>query len=147
MNDRRHDPDERLAHWLRTTHAELDPALWTRVRARLETAGDRRGWLAWLTRPAALATSIGALAVATSWSLLLVDGASREATLANETTTSLTDALLAVGSSPVDGLLSPSPACFVLVCCWPIPPGLIVADADAEATMRPASPRCGCKPA
>ena len=74
-----------------------------------ETPAPRRGWLAWLTRPAALATSIGALAVATSWSLLLVDGASRQTTLANESTTSLTDALLAVGSSPVDGLLSLSP--------------------------------------
>src|SRR5262245_15041881 len=53
--------DERLSRLMRAVRADADPALWTRVRARLE-AGERDAvarpqWLQWLARPAALATA------------------------------------------------------------------------------------------
>ena len=107
MNDRRRDPDERLASWLRQSRAEPDPALWLRARARLEATPVGLGWLNWLTRPAALATSVAALVVATTLSYGLIAG-TRDVSFASDNDTSLTDALLAVGSSPVDGWLVPA---------------------------------------
>jgi hypothetical protein len=107
MNERRGDPDERLTSWLRQSHAELDPAIFARVRARLGREPAQLGWLSWLTRPAALATSVAALVLATTLSYGLIAGA-RDTAIGSESENGLTDALLSVGSSPVDQWLVPA---------------------------------------
>lgn len=101
MRDERDSGDERLTELLRAVRAEPEPALWTRVRARIEAADEPRGFLGWLMRPSALAASIAALALASALSVAMLRDLPPAATSG---ATSLTDALLAVDTSPVSGL-------------------------------------------
>jgi hypothetical protein len=91
---RRHDDDERLARWIGAVRADADPALWTRVRARIE-AGDERlllpPWLQWLMRPAALGTAAAALALVCGAGLVTLRS---DGTAAESNAGSLTEALL-----------------------------------------------------
>src|SRR5262245_39650764 len=104
MVDRDHE-DRKRTDLLRSVRAEHDPVLWTRVRARLEAGETERGFLGWLMRPAALATSMAALAVSLCLSAALVLNAEpRFAT--NET--NLNDALLAMPSTPIEELTLPA---------------------------------------
>jgi hypothetical protein len=57
--------DTRLERLLRAVRAEAEPALWTRVRARIEARERTPAWLRWSMRPAALAVSM-ALFLATA---------------------------------------------------------------------------------
>jgi hypothetical protein len=73
------DEDARLSRLLAAVRADAEPALWTRVRARIEARERDRGpaWLAWLERPVALGASFALLAAAVATSLTLVAGAPR----------------------------------------------------------------------
>ena len=97
-----HDPeDQRLTSLLRSAHAEHDPVIWTRARARLEADETERGLLGWLMRPAALATSMAVLVLSLGVSTALVLNA--EPTVSSGET-NISDALLAVPSSPLEDL-------------------------------------------
>lgn len=102
--DERDPKDERLASLMRAVRAEIDPALWTRVRARLEADEDRRGVIGWLMRPAALAASVAALALASVLSVALVRDAELSARYAGAD--GLTEALVGA-QSPLDDLSIP----------------------------------------
>ena len=104
-HDRQDRDDERLSGWIRAVRADADPALWTRVRARIE-AGDGRderlpAWLQWLARPAALGVATAALALVCGAGLITMRSAG---SIASESSTaaSLTEALLdeITGSGP-----------------------------------------------
>jgi hypothetical protein len=74
MSHDERDADERLSRLLASVRAEADPALWTRVRARI-AAGERArvpAWLGWSMRPAALGASFALLAAAVTVSLTMV---------------------------------------------------------------------------
>jgi len=86
--------DERLSSWIRAVNAQADPALWTRVRVRIE-AGEERlslpGWLGWLMRPVALGAATAAVMLVCGAGLITL----RSAAPSGETTaSSLTEALL-----------------------------------------------------
>jgi hypothetical protein len=86
--------DDRLTALLSCVRADAEPAVWTRVRARLEARGRERagGWLAWLARPVALGASLAVFVLATAVSALLVAGAPRALPLGQAD--NLTDALV-----------------------------------------------------
>lgn len=84
--------DERLARLLASVRADADPALWTRVRARIETGERAPRWQAWLMRPAALGAAFSMLVLAMVASLALVATAPRTLTASAD---DLTDALVA----------------------------------------------------
>jgi len=67
----RGDDDPRLTRLLAAVRADADPALWTRVRARLESRRRLPALLAWAMRPAALAASVALLVVAAGVTLML----------------------------------------------------------------------------
>ena len=67
-----HELDERLSRMLAATRAEADPAVWTRVRARIEARAALAGPLGWVMRPAALGASLALLVVAAGVSLAIV---------------------------------------------------------------------------
>jgi len=90
-DDGRHD--ERLARLLASVRADADPALWTRVRARIEARERQPRWQAWLMRPVALGAAFSMFAIAMTASLALVATAPR--TITAGTTDDLTDALVA----------------------------------------------------
>ena len=103
---KRRDDDERLARWIGAVRAEADPALWTRVRARL--AADEEpdllpAWLRWLMRPAALGAAAAAVMLVCGFGLFSL----RPADSAVESTAgSLTEALL----DEVTGTTTAAPA-------------------------------------
>lgn len=99
--------DEALGKLLRAAQAEPDPVLWTRVRARLAADDQVPGVIAWLMRPAALVASIATLALASILSLQLVNDIVPQ-TLASAT--GLTDALIGIERSPVEGLVTAAEA-------------------------------------
>lgn len=90
------DRDDELSGMLRAVRAEADPALWTRVRARIEERERMapRGWVAWLMRPAALGGSLAMLALALVATFALVTTAPRSTTTTG-TAETLEDALVA----------------------------------------------------
>lgn len=91
MNDLR-DEDRELGRWLRAVRADADPALWTRVRARIESRQRVPRLLRWAMRPAALATSLALLVATATLALMLGTG---PAVSIDEEFTSLGEALLA----------------------------------------------------
>jgi hypothetical protein len=98
--------DERPIELLRAVRAEADPALWTRVLARLE-ARHASGLLAWLMRPAALATSMAALVLSVGVSAFLVLHSAPRLT-ASSSETNLADALISTPSTPIEELSVPT---------------------------------------
>ena len=100
--DEREPHDEALSRLMRAVHAEPDPVLWTRVRARLES-GEERGLLGWLMRPAALATSVAALALTSLISVQVLNDLVPATTTG---ATELTSALIGVEKTPVDELIN-----------------------------------------
>jgi hypothetical protein len=86
------DEDIRLTRLLQVVRADADPALWTRVRARIESRPRVPALLALAMRPAALAASFALLLATAALALLLV-GAGTISTV--EEYASLGDALLA----------------------------------------------------
>lgn len=108
---RPYEEDARLARLIRAAQAEADPALWTRVAARIRAgeqarAGTPAGWLAWFGRPVALGAATAALAVTAGLGLALMRAPAGERT---GDYASLTEALLEEPQR--DDLLDPmSPA-------------------------------------
>ncbi|MGH7731764.1 MAG: hypothetical protein ACRENJ_11010 [Candidatus Eiseniibacteriota bacterium] len=108
MEHDRDDEDPRLIRMLRAVKADADPALWTRVRARIEARPRVPALLAWAMRPAALAVSL-ALLVATSAMAVFLSAGSSVAT--GEDYATLTDALIAERDAEVGARESaPGPA-------------------------------------
>jgi len=90
MNPEDRNEDERLSRLLAAAHAEAEPALWARARARIESRRGAPAVLAWITRPAALAAAAAVLVVACgiSWRLL-----TPVSTSSSKTSASLIEAL------------------------------------------------------
>src|SRR5262245_54954860 len=84
--------DQRLIPLLRAVQADADPALWTRVRARIESRPRVPTLLLWAMRPAALAASLGLFLACAGLALVLATG--RE-TGSSEDYATLSEALLA----------------------------------------------------
>ena len=76
MNHDRDDEDPGLTRMLRAVRAEADPALWTRVRARIESRARVPAPLAWAMRPTALAASVALLVASATLALMLSTGSS-----------------------------------------------------------------------
>lgn len=91
MNRRDLVGDDELARLLAASQAEAEPALLTRVRARLAARERESGVLAWLGRPMALAASLAILLVAAGVGAVLV---SDLGTAGQYQVTSLTEELL-----------------------------------------------------
>ena len=100
MND--HD-DARIARLLAATGARANPAVLARARARLADAGTEPGWLAWLSKPAALVAACALLVLSIGLSALVLSG---ERTTSDGTT--LVASLL--GDDGTDGLPVATPA-------------------------------------
>jgi hypothetical protein len=98
--------DDRAIELLRAARAEIDPALWTRTRARLE-ARRASGFLAWLMRPAALAASMAALVLSIGVSAFLVLHSEPRSTTSSSAT-NLADALISTPSTPIEELNVPT---------------------------------------
>ena len=88
----REDEDPGLSRLLRAVRADADPALWTRVRARIEARQRVPVLFAWAMRPAALAASLALLVASTGLALVLAPGST---VTTGEDYTTLTEALLA----------------------------------------------------
>ena len=101
----RDQEDRRLTGLLRSVRAEPDPVIWTRVRARIEAGEKVSGFLGWLMRPAALASSMAALVASVALSAVLV--LNTEPRMA-ASESNLSDALLAMPSTPLEELSIPS---------------------------------------
>jgi hypothetical protein len=96
MSDLDRHEDERLERLLASVRADADPALWTRVRARLEAREQRGGLLAWVMRPAALGAACALLLVSVAASVTLLLTTPRTITAgATATSQDLTEALVA----------------------------------------------------
>jgi hypothetical protein len=91
MDHERDDEDPGLTRMLRAVRAEADPALWTRVRARIEAGRRVPPLLVWAMRPAALAASLALLVATAGMALVLTNGASGES---GDDVTSLADELV-----------------------------------------------------
>ena len=65
------DEDIRLTRWLRAVSADADPALWTRVRARIGSRARLPWLLTWAMRPAALAASLALFLACAALALML----------------------------------------------------------------------------
>lgn len=91
MIDERDDQDPGLTRMLRAVRADADPALWTRVRARIETRRPVPALLAWAMRPAALAASVALLVASAALALML---APRETASTVDDYATLADALV-----------------------------------------------------
>lgn len=108
MFDEHEDPDPTLARLLRAVRADADPALWTRVRARIEARRRTPALLAWAMQPAALAASLALLVASASLALVL---APPSTVATGEGYATLTDALLAERDAEVAApLAAPEPA-------------------------------------
>ena len=92
MNHDRDDEDPGLTRMLRAVRAEADPALWTRVRARIEARPRVPVLLAWAMRPTALVASVALLVASAALALMLSTGSSVGT---DEDYATLTDALIA----------------------------------------------------
>ena len=103
MTDDRDREDLRLERLLRAVQADADPALWTRVRARIEARPRVPALLGWAMRPAALAASVALLLASAGLALILTTGASSGE---GEDYATLTEALVAER----DAVASPQPA-------------------------------------
>lgn len=92
MDRDRDDEDPGLTRMLRAVRADGDPALWTRVRARIEARPRVPAPLAWAMRPAALGASLALLVASACLALMLSTGPSVGT---SEEYASLGDALIA----------------------------------------------------
>ena len=92
MSHDRDDEDPGLSRMLRAVRAEADPALWTRVRARIEARRRVPAPLAWAMRPTALAASVALLVASTTLAFMLSTGSS---VATDEDYATLTEALVA----------------------------------------------------
>ncbi len=70
------DEDIRLTRSLRAVSADADPALWTRVRARIGSRAPVPWLLTWAMRPAALAASLALFLASAALALVLGSGPS-----------------------------------------------------------------------
>jgi len=84
--------DVRIGRLLRAVRADADPALWTRVRARIEARRSLPALLAFAMRPAALAASFALLVASASLAIVLGTGGTGTV---GEGYESVADALLA----------------------------------------------------
>ena len=101
------DEESRLTRLLRSVRADADPALWTRVRARIESRPRLPGLLDWAMRPAALAASLTLLIVSAALALTLAAGTTVSS---GEEYATLADALLAErDTEPADAAGEPRP--------------------------------------
>jgi hypothetical protein len=101
------DDDPELSRWLRAVRADADPALWTRVRARIESRQRVPALLRWAMRPAALAASFALFIATGALGLVLATGATGEA---GEEYASLGEALLAERDAEISGqAMTPAP--------------------------------------
>jgi hypothetical protein len=91
MNNERFEDDPELSRLLRAVRADADPALWTRVRARIEARQQVPTLVRWAMRPAALAASLALFAAVAAGALLVGTGTS---TANGEQYTSIADALV-----------------------------------------------------
>ena len=91
MNIERFEEDPELTRLLSAVRADADPALWTRVRARIEARQHLPALVRWAMRPAALAVSLTLLAAVAAGALMLGTGTS---TANGEQYTSIADALV-----------------------------------------------------
>ena len=86
------EPDDpRLTRLLQAVRADADPALWTRVRARIEARPRVPGLLAWAMRPVALGASVALFLASMAGALVLATDSS----VAGEDYATLTEALVA----------------------------------------------------
>ncbi len=76
MDHDRDDEDPGLTRMLRAVRADADPALWTRVRARIEARPRVPVLLAWAMRPAALGASLALLVASATLAVMLSTGPS-----------------------------------------------------------------------
>ena len=91
MNDERFEDDPELSRLLRSVRADADPALWTRVRARIEARQQVPALVRWAMRPAALAASLALFVAAAGLALMLGTGTT---VATGEQYTSIADALV-----------------------------------------------------
>jgi len=108
VNHDRDDEDPGLTRMLRAVRAEADPALWTRVRARIEARRRVPAPLAWAMRPTALAASLALLVASATLAFVLSTGS---AVGTEEDYATLTEALVAerdAEATPVE--VEPAPA-------------------------------------
>jgi hypothetical protein len=101
--------DERLSQLMRAVRADADPALWTRVRARIEAGESERRvrprWLNWLARPAALATASLLLVITAGVGFATLPRGDASTSTNTHSYESLTDALIGdvdAGATPAD---------------------------------------------
>ncbi len=100
------DEDPGLARLLRAVQADPDPALWTRVRARIAARPRVPALLDWAMRPVALASSL-ALLLATAALALALMSTTRVST--GEEYATLGDALLAERDAEAAAPSAPGP--------------------------------------
>jgi hypothetical protein len=118
MEHDRDDQDPGLSRLLRAVRADADPALWTRVRARIEARPRVPALVAWATRPAALAAALALLVASAALALLLAAGTTVGTA---EDYATLGDALLAERDAEV---VAPESA--------PEPPGGAASDSGSD---------------
>lgn len=92
VHDEEPGEDLRLTRLLRAPRADAEPALWTRVRARIESRRRMPRLLVWAMRPVALAASFGLFAVSAAVALAV---AGRTPVASRVEYATLADALLA----------------------------------------------------
>lgn len=108
MSDERYEDDPELSRLLHAVHADADPVVWTRVRARIEARERTPALVRWAMRPAALAASLG-LFVATA-GLALTLGAGTPVASGDQYT-SIADALVDERDTEVQELITtPTPS-------------------------------------
>ncbi|HKQ58703.1 MAG TPA: hypothetical protein VJY35_12615 [Candidatus Eisenbacteria bacterium] len=83
--------DPRLTRLLQAVRADADPALWTRVRARIADRPRVPRFLEWAMRPAALAASMALFLASMAGALVLAT----QSSVASEDYATLTEALVA----------------------------------------------------
>ena len=108
MNDERFEEDPELTRLLHAVRADRDPALWTRVRARIEARQHQPWLLRWAMRPAAHGASLALFVAVTTLALTLGTGGS---VTSGDTYTSIADALVDERDSEVQSEpATPAPA-------------------------------------
>ena len=91
MNDERYEEDPEITRLLRAVRADRDPALWTRVRARIEARQRQPLLLRWAMRPAALGASLALFVAVTALAFTLGGGST---VASGDTYTSVADQLV-----------------------------------------------------
>jgi len=99
MHDERFEDDPELGRLLRAVRADADPALWTRVRARIEARERVPALVRWAMQPAALAASLGLFVAAAALSLMLGTGTP---VATGEQYSSIAEALVAEGDTEAE---------------------------------------------